>query len=614
VEKRFIVFILFCAFFIPAYMNLFMPPVEKPSNPTPGEPASLATALPGAGPAGDPAPVAPARDAGSTTASTAAPTSAPEPEPDFEAVTRTLVSEQLRLTVDSLGASVRSVELVQYREEDGEAVLSLLGPQLASERALLVDLVGGAIEADLQDTHWELIEEREGELLVFRHPLPGGRAVVKELRLPRGGFELEVGVRFEGEFPKGTDVPYRLLGPERIRHDVSGYRSNARVVGIQNARGEFNATDHEAVGLLAQGVRFVQEPALWIGLESNYFACVVRPIERAAGALSRAVEVGIADASQGGVVGGRDTALQKYPFRVGFQTPIRSGETDRYRVFLGPKDPDVLRSFEAVGYLELIDYGALGLLVRLFLFLLRTFEALVSSWGVAIILLTVVVKAFLHPINKKNQRGMQRQQKKMARVQPQMKALREKHKNDPLKANQEIQKLFREHGINPAQMAGGCLMLFLQLPIWIGLLSTFRIAIELRQAPFLYIADLTAPDRLGELPFALPFLGSDFNLLPILYVIVTLVNQRMMPKSDDPNMRQQQKMMTFMMVAFGFIFYSFASGLLLYFLTSATLGLVEQKIIRAELAREEDEGDGVVVKAPATPPPPKPGKPIKRRS
>ena len=195
-----------------------------------------------------------------------------------------------------------------------------------------------------------------------------------------------------------------------------------------------------------------------------------------------------------------------------------------------------------------------------------------------------------------------------------MKALREKHKADPLKANQEIQKLFREHGVNPAQMAGGCLMLFLQLPIWIGLISTFRLAIELRQASFLYIPDLTAPDHLSHLPFSLPFLGDWFNLLPILYVIVTLVNQKMMPKSDDPQMQKQQKMMSYMMVAFGFIFYNFASGLLLYFLTSASLGILEQKIIRAELKREEENPDVVVTGGPALPPPPKPGQQVKRRS
>ena len=133
---------------------------------------------------------------------------------------------------------------------------------------------------------------------------------------------------------------------------------------------------------------------------------------------------------------------------------------------------------------------------------------------------------------------------------------------------------------------GGCLLIFLQLPIWIGLISTFTLAIELRHQPFLYIADLTQADHLFHHGIAIPLLGEYFNLLPVLYVILTLVNQKMMPKSSDPQMQSQQKMMTFMMVAFGFIFYGFSSGLLVYFITSAALGIFEQRLIRAELKRE----------------------------
>jgi YidC/Oxa1 family membrane protein insertase len=199
----------------------------------------------------------------------------------------------------------------------------------------------------------------------------------------------------------------------------------------------------------------------------------------------------------------------------------------------------------------------------------------------------MLVKALLHPINKKNQAIMQRQQKKMAKIQPEMKEIKARYPNDALKANREIQKLMKEHDVNPAQMFGGCLLIFLQLPIWIGLFTTFGISLDLRHAPFLYIQDLAQADRLFQLPVALPFLGAYFNILPVIYVILTVINQKMMPKSSDPQQQQQQKIMMFMMVAFGFIFYNFASGLMLYFLTSSGLGIIEQRIIRAELAAKE---------------------------
>jgi YidC/Oxa1 family membrane protein insertase len=148
----------------------------------------------------------------------------------------------------------------------------------------------------------------------------------------------------------------------------------------------------------------------------------------------------------------------------------------------------------------------------------------------------------------------------------------------------------QEGGANPQQMLGGCLLMFLQLPIWVALISVFRYAIELRQAPAFFglISDLTLPDRAFHLGFSLPLNGGEyFNALPVLYVVLTLVQQKLAPKPKDEQARQQQRMMGFMMVFIGFIFYSFSSGLLLYFLTSSIIGIIEQRIIRRELAAEK---------------------------
>ena len=626
-EKRFILFILICVVSFPVYNALFLPaPPERTQGnerdisqagnaggTTPESQNPTQTPAGGSTPAGTP-------EVGSAEGGGDAPTPTEPARQQFEAKTVELANENMQLTVSSLGATVSEAQLLAYREVESDETLRLLSPSLLSGGGFTVEIPSLGLDESLVGEHWELVRQTEGQSVTWRIALEGGRAVEKTFTLPAEGFELEVALQFFGEFSPTRDVPYRLLGPERIRYEKDSMRPNARVLGIRNQAGKITETVHKGVGPVNGGERLDGRPVSWAGLESNYFACVLRPSAVVQIAKTKMVEVGEPDKTRSSEFrGAHDAGRQEWPVRVGFQTPVTVGQPDRYLVFLGPKDPTVLSAIDGAGYADLIDYGFFGLLTRLFLFLLRTFEALIGSWGIAIILLTCVVKAVLHPINKRNQRSMQRQQKKMAKIQPQMKELREKHKNDPLKANQEIQKLFKEHGVNPAQMAGGCLMLFLQLPIWIGLINTFRIAIELRQAPFLYISDLTLPDRLASLPFSLPFLGDNFNLLPILYVIVTLIGQRMMPKSDDPQMRQQQKLMSFMMVAFGFIFYNFASGLLLYFLTSAALGILEQHIIRKELKREEESeehvvGDGVVVKGPAPPPPPKPGQRVKRRS
>jgi len=618
-EKRFVLFILICFIVIPLYYRFIAPPPQPQpgsgrggdvtSSPNSGSRESTrsrSSELRSPEVSGAPAPRG--EDPGQAVASDI---------PEFPLVTHTLENEVMRIELTSEGAGVQRVELKNYVEADRQTVLTLLSPELQSGIGLTLQFTDQDFSIPVESLNWELVSSSDSSV-VFRMPLGGGRSVTKELTLPASGYELDVAVAFEGVYPSSRDVPYQLLGPERIRFEPKSIYPNSRVFGIVDAEGRFLETEHKAVGAVPQRMSIVGRRISWAGLESNYFALVIRPVDLAS-TLGRpkVVEIGEADRDRADQYrDNHEFGRQEFPLQVGFQAPISPESTDHFRVFLGPKDPTILAKYKEIGYPELIDYGSLGLLVRLFLFLLRTFEALTSSWGVAIILLTVLVKSLLHPMNKRNQRTMQRQQKKMGKIQPQVKELREKYKGDPLKANQEIQKLFKENDVNPAQMFGGCLMIFLQLPIWIGLINTFRLAIELRQTPFLYISDLTAPDHLARLPFSIPFLGDWFNLLPVLYVAVTLINQRMMPKSDDPQMRQQQKMMTFMMVAFGFIFYGFASGLMVYFLTSSSLGIIEQKMIRSELAKEEDTQvtTSVVGARPAAPPPPKPGQQVKRRS
>ena len=123
---------------------------------------------------------------------------------------------------------------------------------------------------------------------------------------------------------------------------------------------------------------------------------------------------------------------------------------------------------------------------------------------------------------------------------------------------------------------------------------------HLRQARFLYIEDLTRPDMLFSFGYPLPWIGEFFNLLPLLYVVLTVVNQRLQPRPDDPQMLAQYKMMTFMLVIFGFIFYSFPAGFMLYIMTSAALGIVESKIIKAELAKDPEIGATASGEAPAS--------------
>ena len=242
---------------------------------------------------------------------------------------------------------------------------------------------------------------------------------------------------------------------------------------------------------------------------------------------------------------------------------------------------------------------------RIFMWLLAVLQKVFRNYGVSIIVMTILVRVAMHPLSRKSQTSMFR----MQLLQPKMKEMRAKYKNDKNRLNQEMMKLYREEKVNPM---GGCLPMVVQLPIMIGLWGALNASVELRQATFSpipgfdWISDLSAPDALYifSSPFIVPIFGwkvLSINLLPLLMIGVMIWQQKLTPTSSDPQAQQTQKMMKFMPIFFGLIFYAFPSGLALYFLVSTAIGVAESKYIRKHL-------DTLGNSAPAAPvaPPPKP--------
>ncbi|HRU50899.1 MAG TPA: membrane protein insertase YidC [Planctomycetota bacterium] len=235
-------------------------------------------------------------------------------------------------------------------------------------------------------------------------------------------------------------------------------------------------------------------------------------------------------------------------------------------------------------YTAVDDYGFFGIISKFLLLILNIFYSWFHNYGVAIICLTILIKICLFPLTRKQQISMQTYQKKMQEFQPELKRLQERYKNDKNKLSQETMALYKKHDINPIPV-GGCLPIFLQLPIFFGLYQALYYSVHLRQAPFLWIADLSQPDKLFQFSQPVIFLGDYFNLLPIVMTIVWVVQQKLAPKPDDPQMQQQQKMFTIMSIVFGFMFYNVASGLVLYWMIMNLLSIIEQIVIRRQLAR-----------------------------
>jgi YidC/Oxa1 family membrane protein insertase len=252
------------------------------------------------------------------------------------------------------------------------------------------------------------------------------------------------------------------------------------------------------------------------------------------------------------------------------------------RIFVGPKALHILEKvhsntapgqFNGPDLSKVVDFGKyLGFIAKpLFLWLRWTHDHMVANWGWSIIILTVIINLVLLPLRLTSMKSAL----KMQKIQPQMKALQEKYKkykmNDPKRAemNTEMAALYKQHGVNPV---GGCLPLIIQMPFLIAFYGMLAVAIELRQAHWYWLHDLSSPDKI--------------YIIPVLILISTVTMQRMTPQAGmDPT---QAKMMTFMMPAFlGWISLRYASGLGLYWIMGNVIGFIQQMIMnRTELGRE----------------------------
>ncbi len=234
-------------------------------------------------------------------------------------------------------------------------------------------------------------------------------------------------------------------------------------------------------------------------------------------------------------------------------------------LYLGPKDIDRL---EAIGHglRKAVDLGWFTFIALPLLQALRFLNGFVGNYGVAIIILTVVIKGLFYPLTKKSFESMREMQK----LQPEMQKLRERLKDKPEAMNKEIMELYRQHKVNPL---GGCLPMVLQIPVFVGLYNALLNAVELRHAPFVgWIHDLSAPDRFGTL--ALPFVHpAGFPILTLAMGGTMFLQQWMTPSPADP---AQQRIMLIMPVMFTFMFLNFPAGLVLYWLVNNVLTIAQQ--------------------------------------
>lgn len=307
---------------------------------------------------------------------------------------------------------------------------------------------------------------------------------------------------------------------------------------------------------LVDGPKVFQGDVSWAGYEDNYFIDSILPLT---------------EGNHQVTIGGTASRVRTVVSEGEVTLAPEGSAVYHYKMYFGPKKLSILKS-EDHNLAKAINFGWFDVLAKPTLWLLNYLNTYIGNYGVAIIIVTILIKAVFWPITSKGMRSM----KNMQKLQPKVAKLKEKYKDDPSRMNQEMMALYKTYKVNPV---GGCLPMVIQIPFFFALYRVLMAAIELRHAPFmLWINDLSAPDRL-LVGFDIPYVHG----IPVLTLLMGLsmyLQQKMTPTTADPT---QAKIMQFLPVVFTFMFINFASGLVLYWFVNNLLSILQQQLINRQV-------------------------------
>jgi YidC/Oxa1 family membrane protein insertase len=510
------------------------------------------------------------------------------------AQTFTLEDDTFRVVFTDRGAAIREMRLKRYSTEAGvppspSTWVPILGPGAREgERALT--LAADRYGSDPAHDVWDASPAPDGRSILFTLVTRDGWRFGKRVSLPAPG-RFDLGVEIEVEAPPGASAEQAvvtLVGPSDS-YIVDSYRgiigADPPAASILERSGGSEET--ETIEALAKGMldrAYAEERrGLFkaVGLRGAYFVCALVS-EDARNGVTRALAKPIRLSEPVPRAKGEPSADSMLG-RVSLALPLEAGRaSQRFRLYAGPNETGALKELD-IG--ESVNFGFFGFIGRGLMWLMKALQGLVGSYGIAIVLMTLIVRALLLPVSFRTQISMQRYSKRVQKIKPLLDELQKKYAKDPQRMNQERMKVMREHGVG---LPLGCLTIFLQIPIWFALFQALRVEFALRHQSFLWADDLSMPDRIFPLPtFGIGFLPDWFNLLPLLMLVLWVIQQRLAPPpgSDDPQVRMQMKMMKVMPYVFFFMLYNYAAGLALYMCVSSVWSIAEAKLVRRAVAR-----------------------------
>ena len=452
------------------------------------------------------------------------------------------------ITFSDIGGAVKKIELKQHKRNNSTEPLVLVEEKDPSRYIFSIKDSSGALP--LESSKYSI--STKPNQIIYTLNLKDFQ-IIKQYTLNNSNDIIEMQLFIKNTSNQPKELTYQIISGSGI---VEPNMADKRLIEVTAK------VDGKTVNFKRPKNNIITNTGIvsWVALKTRYFSLIMKPFGQTKHQFHNFAQ-------------GEDLVAGIEMERV--TIPADSFIEQKYILYAGPSVASELKKI-GMEFEETINYGFFGWIAKALLFMLGLCHSVVKSWGLSIIILSVLLNVLLFPLTLKSFQSMQ----KMHELHPQMEKLKVQFKDNPQKLNKEVMELYKKYNINPL---GGCLPLLLQMPIFIALYQALTKSIDLRGASFLWIKDLSMPDAVA-IPATLPLIGNHINILPLAMVILMIFQQKVSTKvmgsAVTEEQKQQQKMMLVMMpVMFGFIFYNMPSGMVLYWVVNTLLTIVEQSAI-----------------------------------
>lgn len=447
------------------------------------------------------------------------------------------------VVLSNRGGKLRAINLQRHKTKDAKPI-NLIKKTEGTSLPIKLEFPDKKLSDTLNSTLFEVkdteniinLSSDKKEITVRFHYTDGsGFEISKEYTFHHNDYKIGVNIKIDGGTLLPRDFSYQVLWGPGLESDGNStkYSYEGPAIFINK-----NLTTDK---LKEKGEQIYHEGDIkWVAVQNKYFMVALIPlINENLKAIIKTSDIG--------------------DLSVGLEHNSFNGKGDNsFILYAGPKEADRLESYN-VSLEKIINYGWFSFLARPLFKVLKLFYKFTHNYGISIIILTVIIKAIFFPLSQKSFKSM----KKMQKIQPELKIIQERYKNDKQKLSMEMMRLYRENKINPF---GGIFPILIQIPVFIALYNVLMYSIELRQAHFIWwIKDLSDKDP--------------YYITPILMGATMLIQQKMTPSGGDP---MQAKVMLIMPIIFTVMFLSFPSGLVLYWLVNNVLSISQQYVIQKE--------------------------------